>query len=199
MRRLWRASNNYRVTSSPIWIRAFGERERLSGLPLVHRVYFIVHAGESYAKPLMFSKTLSTMDDGRKSRGRVARVSAREQGNEGASARGGVIETSTASGTPCLLTSLFFYHLELGKIFFAFELGPAFALVRRSSLSSAFSSISVSVFFPPGSPSNFTLFDLSNSRNCYSVTDQLPVALCCQSKHVGIFHVGQDRIAVVIS
>lgn len=92
------------------------ESGRLSGLPLVHRVYFIVHVGESHAKPLMFSKTLSTMDD---VEGRVEgkRERARELGSEGTSSRGGVVETSAASGTPYLLTSLFFYHLELGENF----------------------------------------------------------------------------------
>lgn len=163
------------------------ESGRLSGLPLVHRVYFIVHAGESHAKPLMFSKTLSTMDDGRKSRGWAARVSA----------RGGVIETSAASGTPCLLTSLFFYHLELGgEKFLRLWAGPALALVHCSSLFCRFILFLVSVFFPPGSPSNFTPFDLSNSRNCYSVTDQLPVARRCRDKHIKIFHDDQDHIAL---
>lgn len=108
--------------------------------------------------------------------------------SERVSARGDIIETSAANGTPYLLTSLFFYHLELGKIFFAFELVPLSCLYIVSlSLQLLSSSFFISVFFPPGSPSNFTPFDLSNSRNCYSVTDQLPVARRCQDKPLKIF------------
>lgn len=118
---------------------------RLSGLPLVHRVYFIMHAGESHAKPLMFSKTLSTMDDGRKSRGWAAR----ERGSE-RKRRRYRNECCEWHAALCLLTSLFFYHLELGKIFFAFELAPRSYVALLSSASS-----SSSVFFPSGTPSNF--------------------------------------------
>lgn len=57
------------------------ESGRLSGLLLVHHVYFIVYAGESRAKPLMFGKTLSTMDDGSKSPG-VSDEGEHERGSE---------------------------------------------------------------------------------------------------------------------
>ena len=100
--------------SSPIWIRAFGERERLSGLPLVHHVYFIMYAGESHAKPLMFSKTLSMMDDGRKNRGWVERVKVRERKNERKRRR---YRNECCEGTPYLLTSLFFLSLRTGGKF----------------------------------------------------------------------------------
>lgn len=123
--------------SSPIWIRAFGERERLSGLPLVHHVYFIMYAGESHAKPLMFSKTLSTMDDGRKNRGWVERVKVRERKNERKRRR---YRNECCEGTPYLLTSLFFYHLELGGNFLRLWAGPA--LVCCFSLSLPFDFLS---------------------------------------------------------
>lgn len=86
------------------------ESGRLSGLPLVHRVYFIVYAGESHAKPLMFGKTLSTTDDGRKSgvSGKGERERAREQAE-----RGRYREKRSAACRA--FYRLFFYHLELGK------------------------------------------------------------------------------------
>lgn len=145
-------------------------------MPLVHRVYFIVHVGESHAKPLMFSKTLSTMDD---VEGRVEgkRERARELGSEGTSSRGGVVETNAASGTPYLRNVSFFLSLRTrGKFSSPLRRRPSLSFSHVTLLSSACSSSYVSVFFPPGSPSNFIPFDLSNSRNCYSVTDQLSVA-----------------------
>jgi len=87
-------------------------------------LWFIVpilsYMQESATQSVMFGKTLSTMDDG----------SAERVGNESESTskraeKGAMLQTYSELFSP---TPLVFYHLKLGKIFFAFEPVPLFSL-----------------------------------------------------------------------
>lgn len=156
--------------------QGFRRARRLSGLPLVHRVCFIVYAGERFAKPLMFGKTLSTMDDGRKGRGTRGKrekrvVSARARREEGEKQRGrSDAQRATRRASSNVFSFFFFYHLELGK--FSSPLSRS----QSSPCSPVSPPRSTSLLF--GSPTNFAPFDPSNSLNCYSVahirTEEVP-------------------------
>jgi len=147
-----RTGNNYRVTPSPIWIRAFRRAGWLSGLPLVHHVYFIVYAGVSHAQSFWCSRLLARWmteerigDVG----GNDERARESERKRERNWGRRAIRKNECYEyGTP-RFAPLFFLSLRTRKIFFAFELVPRSPLLSllfsRSKVPSVWSTVQLSL------------------------------------------------------
>lgn len=176
-----RTGNNYRVTPSSIWIRAFRRAGWLSGLPLVHRVYFIVYARVSHAQSFWCSRLLARW----MTEERIGDVGGNERARESERKRERnwgrrVIRKNECyeHGTPRFAPLFFFLSLRTRKIFFAFELAPLshssrILLFFLSSLLSIQSSFRVN--------HGRALFDLFNFRNCYFVKRTLALSIVVEA------------------